>query len=48
MRKKVGKQIVKEDLECHYCRKIGHVVWNCKIQAKDFLKGRLETMENRI
>jgi hypothetical protein len=28
---KIGKQIVKEGLECYYCRKIGHTTWNCKL-----------------
>ena len=37
MRKKNAN---KGDIECHYCRKIGHTTWNCRSHASDVLKGK--------
>ena len=31
-----------DKIECFYCHKYGHTTLNCKIRAKDILKGRLK------
>jgi hypothetical protein len=28
----------KGEMECRYCRKMGHTSWNCRSQASDILK----------
>ena len=38
--KKVGNNI-----ECYYCRKVGHTAWYCKTQANDILKGKIRDKE---
>lgn len=40
MRKKNAN---KGDIECHYCKKIGHIAWNCRSRASDVLKGKEST-----
>jgi hypothetical protein len=32
----------KWELECHYCKKRGHIAWHCSFQANDVLKGKLK------
>ena len=38
--KKVGNNI-----ECYYCRKVGHTAWYCKTRANDILKGKIRDKE---
>lgn len=35
-------RVNKNGIECFYCHKYGHTALNCKIRAKDLLKGRLK------
>jgi hypothetical protein len=32
----------KDEIECHYCKKLGHTTWNCKHRANDVLKGKVK------
>ena len=34
------KNANKGDIECYYCRKIGHIAWNCRSHDSDVLKGK--------
>jgi hypothetical protein len=36
----------KREIECYYCRKMGHITINCKIHANDLLKGKLKESTN--
>jgi hypothetical protein len=28
------------EMECYYCKKMGHTAWNCRFRANDILKGK--------
>jgi hypothetical protein len=32
----------KEEIECHYCKNLGHTTWNCRQQSNDVLKGNFK------
>lgn len=38
----IKKNANKSELECYYCGKIGHTLWNCKNCANDMLKGKIK------
>jgi len=41
-----GKKKNRGSIECFYCRRQGDIVLNCKIHAKDLLKGKLKESTN--
>jgi hypothetical protein len=36
----------KEEIECHYCKKLGHTTWNCRQRANDVLKGKVKDRQH--
>ena len=32
----------KGEIECYYCKKMGHTTWNCRFRANDVLKGKVK------
>ena len=38
------KKVV-NNIECHYCPKVGHTTWNCKTPVNDILKGNIRDKE---
>jgi len=38
----------KEDIECHYCKKMGHTAWNCRQRANDVLKGKIKDRQHIV
>jgi hypothetical protein len=36
----------KEEIECHYCKKLGHTTWNCRQRANDVLKGKFKDKQH--
>jgi hypothetical protein len=36
----------KEEIECHYCKKLGHVTWNCRQRANGVLKGKFKDRQH--
>jgi hypothetical protein len=32
----------KKEIDCYYCKKLGHATWNCRQQANDVLKGKVK------
>jgi hypothetical protein len=38
----------RSSVECFYCRRNGHTTLNCKIHAKDILKGKLKESTNIV
>jgi hypothetical protein len=36
----------KASIECFYCQRKGHTILNCKIRARDLLKGTLKESTN--
>jgi hypothetical protein len=35
----------KEEIECHYCKRLGHTTWNCR-QRANVLKGKVKDREH--
>jgi hypothetical protein len=36
----------KEEIECHYCKKLGHTSWNCRQRANGVLKLKVKDIQH--
>jgi hypothetical protein len=36
----------KEEIECWYCKKLGHTAWNCRQRANGVLKGKVKDSQH--
>jgi hypothetical protein len=36
----------KEEIECHYCKKLGHTTWNCRQRSNGVHKGKVKDRQH--